>query len=189
MTIEIGSNYLQSNTNLDINPEGTTVVSYLTNGLRSGNNKVPAFMATGNGGWYYRNQLGGSDTEWANIGWQVSQQSPGSYGFNTSQGRYYAPISGRYYFYASSYFYCNTNSTNCYMHFMFGLNGNRAFNNGRQPYSIYAHGTPYNHSDGIVHSTNVYLAQGQYMSLKTPWASNNSRVHGNYTLFCGCFLG
>lgn len=188
MAITIGSNYVRSNTTLGIRPNNTEVASYLTNGMRSGS-KMPAFVATGNGGWYYRDQLGGSNTNWTQIGWQVDQQNAGSYGFNTSQGRYYAPVTGRYFIYGSSYMYCNTNSTSCYMHFMFGVNGSRNFNNGREPYSIYGHGTPNNYVDGIVHSTNIQLSQGQYISFLTPWASSQSRVHGNHTLFCGCFLG
>ena len=189
MTIIIGSNFIRSNTELRIQPAGTESARYLTNGIRFSNNRVPAFTASGNGGWRYRDQMGGSNSQWSNIQWQVSQQGAGSFGFNAGQGRYYAPVSGRYYFYASSYMYCDNNSTGCYMHFMFGVNGNRNFNNGREPYSIYGHGTPNNYVDGIVHSTNVSLTQGQYVSLQTPWASNSSRVHGNHTLFCGCFMG
>lgn len=190
MAITIGSNYIRSNTDLRIQPAGTEVAYYLTNGLRRSNNRVPAFNASGNGGWRYRDQLGGNDNDgWGNIQWQVSQQGAGGFGFQTGTGRYFAPVTGRYYFFASSYMYCDNNSTGCYMHFMFSVNGNKAFNNGRNPYSIYGHGTPYNHVDGIVHSTNVSLTQGQYVSIRSPWASNSSRVHGNHTLFCGCFLG
>lgn len=190
MAITIGSDYIASSTTLDMQPGGNTSASFRTDGIRNSNNKVPAFYASGSGGWYYRTQMGGNGTQWYGISgwtWTVNQQGAGAYGFD--DGRYYAPVTGRYYFYASSYFYCDDNATDCYIHFMFGRNGSRNFNNGREPYSIYAHGTANNHSDGIVHSTNVYLTEGQYFSIQTPWAGGESRAHGDHTLFCGCLMG
>ena len=72
---------------------------------------------------------------------------------------------------------------------MFGKNGATNFNNGRAPYSIFAHGNNYNHSDGIVHSTNVDLSQGQYMTIQCPWNTGTTRCLGAHTLFCGALIG
>lgn len=193
MAITIGSNYVRSNTDLQMRVNnGTTVAVYQTNGIRYSNSRVPAFTASGQGGWYYSDQMGGDNAEWidSNISgwtWQVSQQNAGSYGF--SGGRYYAPVTGRYYFYASTYMYCNTNSTNCYMHFLLAKNGSPSFNNGRTPYSIYGHGTQNNYVDGCVHSTEIDLTQGQYVNIECRGQRSNSRTHGNHTLFCGALMG
>ena len=194
MAITIGSNYIRSNTDLQMRVNnGTTVAIYNTNGTRYSNSRVPAFYASGQGGWYYSGQMGGDNAEWidSNISgwtWQVSQQNAGSYGF--SAGRYYAPISGRYYFYASTYMYCDTNSTACYMHFLFARNGGTGYNaTGRTPYSIYGHGTQNNYVDGVVQGTEMNLTQGQYCVIECRGQRNNSRTHGNHTYFAGCFLG
>ena len=91
MAITIGSNYIRSNTDLQMRVNnGTTVAVYQTNGIRYSNSRVPAFTASGQGGWYYSGQMGGDNAEWidSNISgwtWQVSQQNAGSYGFSGGQ--------------------------------------------------------------------------------------------------------
>ena len=189
MSINFTSDGINSNTNLAIRPNSVNDnLYYYANGSRY-SARTPAFHAAGTSGWTYGGQIGGSNVEWGSaLGWTNTQQGAGSYGFNNSQGRYYAPVTGRYYFYASTYFYNDNNSYN-YIHFMFGKNGSVSFNNGRSPYSIFAHGTPNNHVDGIVHSTNVDLSQGQYMTIQTPWNVGVTRAYGNYTLFCGALIG
>ena len=67
--------------------------------------------------------------------------------------------------------------------------GSLSFNNGRSPYSIYGHGTPYNHIDGINHSTNMDLTQGQYATIQSPWNTGATRVYASHTLFCGVLVG
>jgi len=192
MAITIGSNYIAASSDLNMQPGGTTTAYYNTQAIRSGNSRTPAFNAAGTNGWRYRDQMGGNGAEWTGGrigGWAVQQQGAGSYGFNASQGRYYAPITGRYYFYAQTYMRCDNNATNCYIHFMFGVNGNRAYNNGRNPYNIYSHGTQNNYPDGINTSVSINLSAGQYISLIPPWASNNSRIYGAHTIFCGGLIG
>ena len=185
MAITIGPDYVASSSNLLMQPAGTTTAEYDTQAIRNGNGKTPAFNASGTAGWLYRSQIG-NDVEWASsLAWAIQQQGAGSYGFDTSNGRYYAPITGRYYFYASTYFRCDTNTDNCYIHFMFGKNGARTYNNGRQPYNIYAHNTQNNYPDGINTSVCCNLSEGQYMVMKCPWASNNSRAYAAHTIFCG----
>jgi len=189
MAITFTSSNIISDTDLRIRPGNVDYpLYYYTNGVRYTNRK-PAFTAMGTVGWLYGNQIG-NGAQWGSVfGWTSSQTGAGSYGYNNSQGRYYAPVSGRYYFYTSTYHYNNNNSYE-YIHYMFGKNGTTAFNNGRNPYSIYGHGTSYNRADGMVHSTNVYLAQGQYMSIQSPWnVGGNQRVYAAHTVFSGCLVG
>jgi hypothetical protein len=198
MALTIDGNYLASSDSLSLKPSGTLTNFFNASGQRNSNGKLPAFNASGIGGWYYASQMGGASAEWIDgtIGagtngqtwaWQVTQTGAGSYGFDG--GRYYAPVTGRYYFYTSTYMYCDTNSTNCYIHFMFGKNGDRSFNNGRPPYSIYGHGAHNNYIDGIVHSTEIDLNEGQYISILPTGQRQNSRTHGNHCLFAGCLMG
>lgn len=190
MSITIGSDYISGSTNLEFQPNGGgTVMNYLTNGIRQ-STSVPAFTAAGTVAWTYRDQVGGSDVEWGStLGWTSSQQGAGSYGFDNTNGRYYAPVTGRYYFTASTYAHCDTNTSNCYFHFMFALNGARNYNSGKNPYNIYMHGTNNNYPDGCMTTVSMQLSAGQYMCLKVPWASNNSRIYGNHTMFGGCLIG
>lgn len=191
MSITIGPDYVSSNSDLLIQPSGTTAVNFSTSGTRT-SSKVPAFNCSGSGGWYYKAQMADAN-EWieANISgwtWSVNQQGAGAYGFD--KGRYYAPVSGRYYFYASSYMYCDTNATSCYLHFQLAKNGTIGYSSvGRTPYNIYGHGTGNGYVDGIVTAAEMVLTQGQYVSIVTPGQRANSRTHGNHTLFCGCLMG
>lgn len=188
MAITITDQSIISNTDLNIRPNGAqSPLSYFTDGARF-SNRSPAFTASGTNAWIYGGQIG-NGAEWgAILGWTSVQQGAGSYGFNNSQGRFYAPVTGRYYFYTSTYMYNDNNSYN-YIHFMFGKNGSIAFNNGRSPYSIFAHGNSYNHADGVTHSTNVDLVQGQYMTIQSPWNTGATRIYGAHTIFCGALIG
>ena len=188
MAISITSDNIISDGLLNIRPNGVEYpLYYYANGARY-STKQPAFYASGNVGWLYGGQIG-NNAEWGSVfNWTSTQQGAGSYGFTNGNGRFYAPISGRYYFYAQSYMYNDNNSYN-YIHFMFAKNGSLSFNNGRSPYSIYGHGTPYNHIDGINHSTNMDLTQGQYATIQSPWNTGATRVYASHTLFCGVLVG
>lgn len=188
MAITITSDNIISSDLLNIRPNGVQYpLYYHANGTRY-SSLTPAFTASGQGGWLYGGQIG-NGAEWGSIfSWNSIQQGAGSYGFNNSQGRFYAPVTGRYYFYASTYFY-NDNNSYSYIHFMFGKNGSISFNNGRSPYSIFGHGNNNNHADGVVHSTNVDLVQGQYMTIQTPWNVGTTRAYASHTLYCGALIG
>lgn len=188
MAITFTSDNIISNTDLNIQPGGSgNPLYFYSNGPRY-SDRTPAFYASGTVGWLYGGQIG-NNAQWGSVfGWTSTQRGAGGYGFNNGNGRYTAPVTGRYYFYASTYFY-NDNNSYSYIHFMFGKNGAINFNNGRAPYSIFAHGNSYNHSDGIVHSTNVDLSQGQYMTIQCPWNTGTTRCLGAHTLFCGALIG
>lgn len=192
MAITITGDNIISNTDLNIQPGGSgNPLYYYANGVRY-SDRTPAFIACGQAGWLYGNQVGGGNGSYemgSAFSWTWSQRGQGSYGMN-SLGRYYAPIDGRYYFYASTYAYNDNNSTN-YVHWSFGRNGGFGWNNGRTPHTMYMHATPYNHDDGIVVSATMALSQGQFVSIQNPyWNSNNvSRFYGTYTIFCGALIG
>jgi len=187
MAITITGSNIISDGLMNIRPNSAQYPLYYYADGRRYSNLTPAFYASPTVGWIYGGQIG-NGAEWGSVmGWTWTQQGAGSYGFN-SQGRFYAPVTGRYYFYASTYLYNDNNSYN-YIHFMFGKNGSISFNNGRSPYSMFAHGNSYNHGDGVVHSTNVDLSQGQYMTIQTPWNVGATRVYGAHTIFCGALIG
>jgi len=194
MAITITSNNVISNTDLRFRPGNTDYpLYYYSNGPRY-SDRTPAFTAEGTAGWLYHNNMSGGasagNAVFANaMGWNWQQQGAGSYGMN-SNGRYYAPLSGYYYFYFSTYFHNDNNSTN-YIHLNFVKNDGYGWNNGRTPHNIYGHGTPYTYEDGIVVSCNMYLGQGEYCAIRPPyWNSNNqSRIYASHSTFSGCLIG
>ena len=152
----------------------------------------PAFNANGSGAWLYPSAFGGGNA-WRElgspIGWGVSQQGAGSYGFSTSTGRYTAPVAGNYYFHSSTYYNIDSNSTSGYIHYQLARNGNVSWNNSRTPYNIYGHGELANHSDGINVSAIINLGVGDYVSIIPYWGGTIGRLYGSYTLFCGYLIG
>jgi hypothetical protein len=192
MPITITGNQIISNVDLNIRPNGVqSPLSYLTNGARF-SNRTPAFTAIGTvGAWRYRDNFGqGANPEINSVvGWTWTQQGAGSFGMN-SNGRYFAPVTGRYYFYFSTYAYNDNNATSSYMHLHFTKNSGYGWNNGRQPHNIYMHATPINHEDGIVVSCNMQLNQGEYCVVRPYWNTGNaSRIFASYTMFAGALIG
>lgn len=159
----------------------------------TGNVKIstqPAFNAAGSGAWIYNSSFGGAG--WVEIGsamgWSVTQQGAGSYGFNTSTGRYTAPVAGKYYFYASTYYRNDSNSTANYIHYLLSANGNQSWNVGNTPYNIYGHGEVAYYSDGISVSGIINLSVGDYVSIRPYWSGSGGRMYGEYSLFCGYLI-
>ena len=190
MPITIGSNSITSNVDLDIRPNNVRSLYYFTTGQRI-TDRTPAFTAIGTvGDWRYRDQFGqGSQPEInGTVGWTWNQQGAGSYGMN-SNGRYFAPVTGQYYFYFSTYAYNDNNSTGSYMHLYFTKNSGYNWNNGRQPHNMFMHATPYNHDDGIVTSCYMQLNEGQYCVVRPYWNANSSRILASHTMFAGALIG
>lgn len=160
----------------------------ITNNLKI--NSQPAFYASGTAGWLYSNSFGSPG--WLEIGsamgYTSSQQGAGSYGFSNSTGRYTAPVAGKYYFYASTYYRNDSNSTANYIHYLFGVNGSPSWNVGGTPYNIYSHGEVAYYSDGISVSGVINLGVGDYVSVRPYWAGTSGRMYGQYTLFCGYLM-
>ena len=154
----------------------------------------PAFNARGAAGsWMYASNFGGAGA-FREVGsamsWTNTQQGAGSYGFSNSTGRYTAPVTGFYFFYASAYYYNDTNATSNYIHFTFSRNGSVTWHNGVTPYNIYSYGAIANHVDGITANCMMYLNAGDYCSVYPYWGGGGSgRFYSDYFLFCGALIG
>lgn len=162
----------------------TTVINS-SGHVRSSN--IPAFYASGNGGWYYGNSFGGANA-WREINWtwNVTQQGGSNVGAN---GRFTAPVGGYYYFYVQSYYYSDSNNSNAYCHFNIGKNGSPTTLGGRTPHTMYAHGVNAHHCPGVNCSIQHYLNQGDYCVPMPYWGGNQGRIHGDHSLWCGYLIG
>jgi hypothetical protein len=151
----------------------------------------PSFYACGDGGWYYSNSFGGPNS-WRDLSgawtWSVSEQ--GGSNFNTSTGRFTAPVSGYYYFYSQAYHYNDNNEPPNYIHWNIGRNsGNSTGPSSRSPHTMYSHGVPSNHTPGIQCSIQFYMTAGDYACNRSYWAAAAGRIHGNHHLWCGFLIG
>jgi len=193
MAITIGPSYIQSSGNMDMRVSTSNIVERFYNGYAGGNDYQPAFNAHGTVGWTYYpsgwNELGSS------VGFSPTwyQKGAGSYGMN-SNGRYYAPKTGYYYFHCDLYTLNDDNSTANYGHLQFARNGSLGWNNGRVPYTIYGHGNARGIGSAYPHGPNIssilYLSEGQYCSIY--WYSpgrGTTRYYGNHSFFCGHLIG
>lgn len=190
MPITITGNQVNSTGDMDLRVSTSNIVERFGNGIAGGNDYQPAFNAHGTTGWTYLvantwNEIGVTVT----FNWTWFQKGAGGGGMN-SNGRYYAPRSGWYYFHTDMYTLCDTNNTANYVHLLFGINSNVSWNNGRVPYTIYGHGNAQAVGSAYPAGPNIsaimFLTEGQYCS---PYMykgnSGNTRVFGNHSFFCG----
>jgi len=179
--------------NVTIATNGSARMTFDSTGRPSIPNQ-PAFYASGNGGWYYHNSFPSSSSpggQWRELingwSWQITNQQGGS-NF-TSTGRFTAPVAGYYYFYAQTYQYNDSNSTNGYTHWNIGRNSSiYAGVTGRAPHTIYGYGVPSHYVPGIMVSQTLYLNTGDYASV-CPYMAPVARIHGDHSLFCGYLIG
>jgi hypothetical protein len=156
---------------------------------------MPAFHASGNGGWYYGNSFGGVN-RWT----EINNLQPGS-GFAyqiiqkggtncAASGRFTAPVAGWYSFHSQTYAYNDTNNSGGYTHWVVGLNGSNATcrTTGRAPHTLYGHQVSANHIPGIMATHEIFMNAGDYTA---PYAyfSANFRIHGDHALWCGYLIG
>jgi len=150
---------------------------------------LPAWEASGRGGWRYGNQYDGANN------WRELDNH--GYNFNTAGGvtvsnnvRVTVPIAGYYYCHFQGYWYNNSNTTNGYTHMKIGLNGgNGELYGGRTNHQMYAYGLRNNHAPGIMTSYVRYMNAGQYVSPRPYFGGNQGRIHGNHMLWCGYLIG
>lgn len=197
MAITIGPDYIDSNT-ADINfyTNGGTYVQQVnqTSGRRG---EYPSFTSgcTYNG-WRYGAQNGGAggwreaNTWGLNGYWVVNQRAAGSYGFQTSTCRYYAPVSGYYMFGMNMYAGNDNNNSQGYLHNNFLRNGGTSFNgNGRHGHSIFGHDTHNFYVEGVTTENVIYCDQGQYVSPGPYWAGGGTgRIYLGHFQFYGHLL-
>lgn len=154
--------------------------------------RKPMFAAAGQPGWLYTNSFGGGVGEKelnSTMNWNLAHQYGGS-NFNTSNGRFTAPVSGWYHFSTMYYFYNDNNSTSSYVHTFFRKNGSVNTTPGsRIPYNINMHGNTNSYDDGACYNSIQYLNSGQYVSLACRWHQNNSRIHAGHQIFSGQLIG
>lgn len=151
----------------------------------------PSFNAVGTTGWYYANTFGGGEQEIVgNVwGWSVNHQTGGS-NFNTTNGRYTAPVSGYYHFNTMWYLLNDANSAPHYVHLFFRKNGTRAWTqSGRSPYTINMHSTTSSYDDGASYAAIMNLNAGDYCSLAVVWHGYSSRIHAGHQFFNGHLIG
>ena len=152
----------------------------------------PMFAAAGQAGWLYTNSFGGGVGEKelnSTMNWNLAHQYGGS-NFNTSNGRFTAPVSGWYHFSTMYYLYNDNNSTSSYIHTFFRKNGSvNTTPSGRIPYNMNMHGNTNSHDDGACYNSIQYLNSGQYVSLSVRWHANTSRIHAGHQIFSGQLIG
>lgn len=194
MAITVGGsgNRITGDSDYGIQVNNSTEVERLYTNYLKGNSNNPAFIYHGNGGWRYFTANTWNEMNGTRMGtWQGSQRGAGGYGFNTSEGRYYAPVSGYYYFHCDFYVLCDNNTTNNYIHLLFGRNNNSGWAvGGRTPYIIHGHGNRRGVGSDYPHGPNIsavmYLSQGQYCNIRIYKANSSTvRYHGNHSFWTG----
>lgn len=192
MAITVSGSTINSNSDWTLRSNTSTTVETIRNNYAQGNQNTPAFCYHGNGGWRYFSRSTWNVMDNGRMGtWNGFQRASGGYGF--TNGRYYAPVTGYYYFHCDFYQYNNDGGTNNYTHMLFGRNnGNGWAVGGRTPYIIHGHGGPrggaqYPHGPNI--SAVMRLTQGQYCNIRIYHnTSGQARYHGNHSFFCGHLL-
>jgi len=149
-----------------------------------------AWNAVPVGGWTYANSFGGYS--WREIGggfggWDVQQR--GGANFDTSNGRFTAPVSGFYHLVWQGYHYNDDNNTPNYQHMSFGRSGAVGDWSGRTPHCMWMHGTTANHAHGVGLQLDLYLNSGEYTNVWVYWAGGPSRIHGTHSHFSGYLIG
>ena len=187
MSIRFGSNYIQGSGNIDCRRSNNSTVVYTTYG-KSGD--YPSFSAAcTDSNWRYGGQLGGANqwraaSGWPYASWAVDQRGAGSYGFNTGNGRYYAPVTGYYMFGMRLYMGNTTNNSNGYTHVNFRRNGSLNFNSGRHGHSIYGYRTHNFYMNGATMENVISLSEGQYVE-PSPYVRSNLRLYCGHFQFYG----
>jgi hypothetical protein len=196
-----------SDTNTGIHFAGSEQVQISTaagntnNFVKSGSNimhtqpNLPAFHASGNGGWYYANSFGGVN-RWTELNtlqpgggwaWQVTQKGGSNLSTN---GRFTAPVAGWYSFYFQTYAYNDTNNSAGYTQFNIGYNGSISTDRttGRVPHCMYGHQVSANHIPGIMTQLEIYLNASDY-AIPQPYMAASIRFHGDHSLWAGYLIG
>lgn len=202
-----GINFNATTSTMEIVGGGNVGISFSLNSSRVTHPNKPAFYAAASGGWYYRSSFPapgwyelivtnpGQPTQ---AGWPFTVTQTGGTNFSTI-GRFTAPVSGWYYFYAQTYQYNDTSGSDGYSHFGVGKNsgtGTLGFPVNRTAHTIYGYGlqgqgrspATGNYVPGIMTSATFYMAATDYASMVTYMAAS-CRFHGSHTLFCGYLIG
>lgn len=190
MAIIIGSNDINSNT-ASINFYANNTYVQEVNQTYGRRTEYPSFHAACTfDAWRYSGQIGGCGSwreiaDWGvNNNWSVNQRGAGSFGFNTTTGRYFAPVSG-YYQFGMTMYYLDDGNTYHYTHVNFGKNGGLNYNNGRHGHSIFNHPSHGSYAHGINMENVIYCDQGQFVSPQPYHNCGNQRWYMGHFHFYG----
>jgi hypothetical protein len=185
--------FFPSTSQVNITTAGTTASNFnkYGGGIAQMQPNIPAFTASGSGGWYYRYSSGWIELIAANgwWTWQVTAQKGGS---NFAPGgRFTAPVAGWYSFYSQSYMYNDTSNSGGYLHYNIGYNGSPSTDRstGRTPHTLYGHQVTNGYVPGINASLEIYLNAGDFSSPQPNMGGASSRLHGDHSLWCGYLIG
>lgn len=151
----------------------------------------PAFQAWGTAGWLYAGSYGGTGERelTSQPGWTTTYQAGGT-NFNSSNGRFTAPVAGYYRFSTWYYLLNDANTPPNYIHPFFRKNNNRGWTSGgRSPYLIAMHQNTNSYDDGFSHSAVIDMNAGDFVSLAIVWHGNSSRHHAAHQCFSGQLIG
>jgi len=155
------------------------------------NNLQPGFFARGNTSQW----LQGAASSWntivsgighangSTIGVNLTEGASGHLNgydpggdFNTSNGRFTAPIAGRYLCHGSVYCAKVSNNVNDYMHFLVYVNGQQI----NQMYTMGGHKQGYPHDFSLNLSTVLNLDTSDYVEWKIYTTSTDMRIYGDH---------
>jgi len=155
------------------------------------NNLQPGFFARGNTSQW----LQGAASSWNTIVGGIAQANGSTIGvnltegasghlngydpggdFNTSNGRFTAPIAGRYLCHGSMYCAKVSNNVNDYIHFLVYVNGQQI----NQMYTMGGHKQGYPHDFSLNLSTVLNLDTSDYVEWKIYTTSTDVRIYGDH---------
>ena len=170
---------------IQIDTGGTTGLKINSSGIFFQPNR-PYFMAQGSGDWTLYSAGG-----WTTLALgSVIQNNSGSY--NSSTGKFTAPVSGYYYFVASTYTHkWNATNQDSYTHPIFRVNGSYTLRqaSAANPYRLRSrtyYGGGYT-SDTEINDI-LYLQAGDMVEYHI-YASGAMAYYPPYSIFCGALIG
>jgi hypothetical protein len=176
--------------NVAIVAGGSTAVNINSSGYITRPSQ-PVFSAVGQAGWLYAGSYGGTGERelTSQPNWTTSHQYGGT-NFNSSTGRFTAPVTGWYKFNTWWYFLNDANTPPNYVHPFFRKNNSRAWTSGgRSPYTMAMHQNTNSYDDGHSESAVIDMNAGDFVSLGIVWHGNSSRHHAGHHLFSGHLIG
>lgn len=187
MAIDIGGATIQgANNAISITTNSITGLSINSSGFAVQSSR-PYFVVQGpSAAW-----INYSSAAWNTMAFSYEVVDNGN-NYNTSNGRFTAPVSGTYYFHALTYTYKNTATTaDSYTHPLFIVNG--SYTTRQATYT-----TPYRlrsrtYYDGTYSSDTeindiFYLSAGDYVQFQI-YSSSSLQYYDNQTIFDGFLIG